>query len=174
MEELKTLELRRDKVQKISEIRDAIVGFESDLRKMPGSLIGDSPEYLKICPLRHTFVDGAYVRELSMPKSLLFVSKIHKVEHPYFILKGDVSVLTEDGIIRVKAPFYGVTPPGTKRIIWTHEDTVWVTVHVTNSKNLTEIEEEIIAKTYDDLNIIDAEHEEVRDFIEKVKGDENV
>jgi hypothetical protein len=156
---------------KCPDIREAIVNFETELRKMPGSLIGDSPEYLKICPLKHEFVDGAYVRELTMPKNLLFVSKIHKVKHPYFIMKGDVSVLTEDGIVRIKGPYHGITPAGTKRVIWTHEDTLWVTVHVTKETDLEKIEEEVIAKTYDDLDkgVIDVE---IIEFVKEVSKEE--
>ena len=106
-------------------LRGKILRVEDALCHLPGALIGDSPEYLKICPLRHTFADGSYIREITMPKGMLFVTKIHKITHPYFLLKGDVSVLTEEGVVRIKAPFHGITLSGTKRVIYTHEDTVW-------------------------------------------------
>jgi hypothetical protein len=35
--------------------------------------------------------------------------------------------------------------------VYAHEDTVWVTVHLTNSTDLAEIEEEIIAKDFAEL-----------------------
>jgi len=152
--------------------REGVTKFEAKLREM-GGIIGDSEEYLKICPLKHTFVDGAYVRELFMPKGLLFVTKIHKITHPYFLMKGDCSVLTEEGIKRIKAPFSGVTLAGTKRVIYTHEDTIWITVHVTNDTDLDKIEAQVIAKTYDEVpNLtIDVEAEEIKlvDFIEQIK-----
>ena len=102
-------------------------------------------------PLKHTFVDGAYVREITMPKGALLTSKIHKVCHPYFVLKGDVSVLTEKGVQRIKAPYSGITPAGTKRILYIHEETVWTTIHVTKEKDLKKIEEEVIANSFDEI-----------------------
>ena len=136
----------RDKIDKLGEI----------LVNTPGTLIGDSPEYLAVCPLKHTFVPGAYIREIFLPKEMIFVTKIHKKEHPYFIMSGDVSVLTEEGTIRIKGPFSGITKPGTKRLIYTHEDTIWITVHPTNETDLVKLEEELIAKTFDELdNAID-------------------
>lgn len=155
------------------QVRKVIFTVEDMIRQSPNCLEGDSPQYLEVCPLKHSFADGCYVRELFMPKGMLFVTKIHKIKHPYFLLKGDCSIVTEDGFKRIQAPFHGVTPAGTKRVIFTHEDTVWVTVHVTKKNNPKEIEEDIIAKTYDDVPniIIDVEAEEVKitKFIEHIK-----
>jgi len=135
-------------------IRDKILLFEKALGKFPGAKFGDDA-----FPLKHTFVDGAYVREIFMPKGYLTTSKIHKFEHPYFIMKGEVSVLTEEGVVRIKAPFAGITKPGTKRVIYIHEDCVWITCHTNpdNGEDLLKIEDRIIAKTFDELpnNIIE-------------------
>lgn len=128
-------------------IRTNILRFETALGKIPDAMFGDC------CPLKHTFVDGAYVREITMPKGLLLTSKIHKKCHPYFILKGEVSVLTEEGTKRIKAPYSGITPAGTKRILYIHEDTVWTTVHITKETDLDKIESEIIAKNFKDMGI---------------------
>ena len=53
-----------------------------------------------------------------MPKGQIISTGIHKKEHPYFVLKGDISVLTDEGIKRIKAPYNGITKPGTKRLIY--------------------------------------------------------
>lgn len=127
-------------------MRENMLKIEEEMRKIPGAKCGDSA-----CPLRHIFVDGAYVREITMPKGMLLTSKIHKKEHPYFIMKGEVSIITEEGIIRIKAPYQGITKAGTKRLIYIHEDTTWTTVHVTKSRDLREIEKEIIAKNYNEI-----------------------
>lgn len=127
--------------------RDKLLAIEEGLRKVPGAFIGDSDN----CPLTHTFADGVYVREIFIPKGTLVVGKIHKHSHPNFLLKGDVSVATEDGVSRIKAPSSMISKAGTKRVVFAHEDTVWVTVHVTDSQDLVKIEEEIIAKSYDEL-----------------------
>lgn len=132
-------------------IRESIGSLEAQIKSMPGALIGDND----VCPLKHTFVDGIYVREIFIPKGMLVVGKIHRHAHPNFLIKGDVSVLTEEGPRRIKGPCWMISPAWTKRVVYTHEDTVWTTVHATNETNLERIEEEIIAKTYDELGVDD-------------------
>lgn len=44
---------------------------------------------------------------------------------------------------RVIAPFVGITKAGTRRVLVTHEDTEWTTVHATEKTDPNEIEEEI-------------------------------
>ena len=133
------------------DIRNKILEVEKTISEMPGAMIGDSPEYQKHCPLKHTFAGGMYIREIFLPKGMLFVTKIHKLDHPFFILKGDCSVLTEDGVSRFIGPYSGITKAGTKRILLANEDTVWITVHKTDKTDLKEIEEEVIAKTFDEI-----------------------
>jgi len=146
-------------------IREKILTIEDKMREHPDAMIGDC------CPLKHTFVDGAYVREITMPKGMLLTSKIHKICHPYFVLKGDVSVLTEEGVKRIKAPYSGITQPGTKRVLYMHEETVWTTVHVTKETDLEKIEKEIIAEIYDevpDFNGKKLGDIEILDFIKEI------
>jgi quercetin dioxygenase-like cupin family protein len=116
--------------------------------------------------LKHNFAEGVYVREIFIPKGSLIVGKIHKHSHPNFLMKGEVSVLTEEGPKRLKAPLSMISPAGTKRVVYAHEDTVWITVHVTKKTNLKKIEKDIIAKTYAELP--DADKEVLR-FLNQVK-----
>ena len=132
------------------EIRDAICSVEEKMLQIPGALIGDN----FVNPLRHSFADGCYIREIFNPAHELIVTKIHKVAHPFFLLQGEMSILTEDGVKRIKAPYYGITPAGTKRIIYTHSDIIFVTVHVTKERDLKKIEEEIIAKNFEEMDRI--------------------
>ena len=81
-------------------------------------------------PLVHKFTPGLYVRQITMPKGSLVISKIHKTTHPFVISKGSCSVMDEAGnIVRLKAPHLGITAPGTRRILYMHEETVWTTFH---------------------------------------------
>jgi len=141
---LKSSHLPKIKPSK-DEVRIDIMNIEKKMRTLPGAMLDDC------FPLKHSFGKGCYVREISVPRGTLIVTKIHKVAHPCFVLKGECSVLTEDGVKRIKAPYYCITPAGTKRVVYVHEDTVWVTVHITEETDLKKIEEEIIAKTYDDI-----------------------
>ena len=141
------IELSTEAMLPVADFRNKIREFEEAMCRIPGAHRGDWDE----CPLTHTFADGIYVREIFMPKGMLIVSKIHKVKHPYFVLSGDLSVLTEEGEVRIKAPFYGITPAGAKRLLYIHEDTIWITVHATSETDLEKIEEDIIAKSFDKL-----------------------
>ena len=131
--------MRKDFINKALLVEDAI-------GQLPDVKVGD-----ELGTLRHRFADGLYIREITMPKGFVLTSKIHKTTHPYFVLKGDVSVKTEEGDIRIKAPYSGITQAGTKRILFCHEETVWVTVHSTTETDLKRIERELIAQNYDEL-----------------------
>ena len=49
----------------------------------------------------------------------------------------------------LEAPQVMCSKAGTKRVVYTHTDTIWTTVHLTESTDLEEIEEQIIAKNYE-------------------------
>lgn len=138
--------------------RQAICELEDKMRQHPMAINGDSP----LLPLKHTFGDGIYVRDLFIPKGTLVVGKIHRKPTLNFLLSGEITVLTEDGVKRLKAPMYFIAPAGSKKVGYTHEDTVWINVHATKETDLEKIEEEVIAKSYEDLdkNIIDVSAEE--------------
>jgi hypothetical protein len=127
-------------------IREKIVSVEARLRNAleRGAVEPD-------CPLKHHFAPGAYGREIFIPKDSLIVGKIHKHSHLNMLMKGRVSVLTEEGPKMLEAPLTMVSPAGTKRVVYTHEDTVWVTVHLTNETDLGKIEDEVIAKSFEEF-----------------------
>jgi hypothetical protein len=128
------------------EFRHKIVEFEDKVSGLPMSIKGDIPN-----TITNHFVDGAYVREMFAPKGYCVITKIHKKTHPFFVMSGEVSVMTENGYVRVKAPYWGITKAGTKRICYMHTDSVWITVHATNETDIDKIEDEVIAKSYDDF-----------------------
>lgn len=139
--------------------RKNIMECEKKMQSYPCALV-DRKDIDAVNPLKHTFADGVCVREIFNPKGELIITNIHKKEHPFFLLKGDMSILTENGPIRIKAPYYGITAVGTKRIIYTHEDCVFVTIHVTRERDIKKLEEEFFTKDFADIegsekNIID-------------------
>ena len=98
-------------------------------------------------PTRHYFSQGVYAREIFIPKGTTLTGKIHKFTQLNIMSAGEMSVLTENGIERVKAPFTIVSPPGTKRVAYAHEDTVWTTIHGTDETDLEKIENHFIAQS---------------------------
>ena len=97
-----------------------------------------------VMPLVHTFTPGLYTRQITMPAGSLVVSLTHKTEHPFIISKGMVSVWTENnGVKLLVAPYQGVTKPGTRRILYVHEDCVWTTFHPTTMTDPDKIVAEV-------------------------------
>lgn len=102
----------------------------------------DMPQF-EIEPV-HRFSDGLYAREITIPKGCLLTGKVHKTVHLNIISKGDITVWTEEGMKRVQAPFTMVSKPGTKRVGYAHEDTVWTTIHGTHETDLDKLERDLI------------------------------
>lgn len=100
-------------------------------------------------PLKHDFFPGIYRRQIFMPAGTLLTSRIHKVRHPYVVLSGSASVyIPGQGVEHIEAPHSGVTEPGTRRVLYIHEDCTWVTFHPnpTDTQDLSQIEEELIER----------------------------
>lgn len=140
---------KESEVQNKIKYRDSVTELVKGLSNAEG-VYHAGAEAEKVNPLKHTFADGCYIREITMPASQLIVSRIHKVKHPYFIASGKVSVLTEDGVIHIEGPYSGITPAGTQRVLYTHTEVVWTTVHVTDKTDIDEIAKEILADNFDD------------------------
>ena len=131
---------RREFREKIAELENSVAEFG-----MQGGELHEAN------PVKHTFAGGCYIREIYNPANHLVITKIHKKEHPFFLMKGSMSILTEEGIQEIEAPYQGVTKPGTKRAIYTHEECIFITVHATDSTSIEDIEEEVVCTSYEDL-----------------------
>lgn len=142
------------KIKQNISTRNTICKFEEKMVSVGGEK-GDDCYELPGSGLSHEFGDGIYVRTCKLPKGMLLTSKIHKTSHPYFILSGRAKVLTEEGVKEVVGPCHGITPAGTKRLIFVIEDMVWSTAHATKHKDLKKIEKQIIAKDFGEFKISD-------------------
>lgn len=98
-------------------------------------------------PIKHYFSQGVYAREMTVPKGATVVGKIHKYEQLNILSAGEVSVVTDEGVQRVKAPFTLVAPPGAKRAFYAHEDSVWTVIHGTEERDVEKIELQFIAQS---------------------------
>lgn len=129
--------------------RQAIMDLQSAILALPTEGAPVVQVASETCPVRHHFAPGSYGREMFLPKGLVVVGKIHKHAHVNVISQGHVRVFTEqEGILELKAPLTFVSSPGTKRVVEVLEDTVWTTIHVTDSTDLAEIEREVITTDF--------------------------
>jgi hypothetical protein len=96
-------------------------------------------------PVEHVFTPGLVSRKIVVPAGKLVTTKIHKFEHQYVMVSGEASIWLDGvGVRRVKGPFYGVTKPFTRRVIFAHTDVEWITFHPANSDNEKDFEAEVI------------------------------
>lgn len=97
-------------------------------------------------PLKHSFAEGVYVREINVPAGHLVVTKTFKQDHATFLMSGDVSILTEEGVKDLSGACHFITKAGVKRVILCRTDVVWVTVHGNkdNERDLDKIESFVI------------------------------
>ena len=105
--------------------------------------ITDQAELIEV-PVVHHFAPGVYMRQMDAAAGTLVVSKMHRTEHMNILLKGSLTVATENGIELLKAPCVLKSMPGTKRIGYFHEDSSWITVHPTEETDLEKIEQQMI------------------------------
>ncbi len=117
--------------------RDKVSMIEEEMRKC---------EQVNI-PVKHFFSPGVYAREITIPAGTLLTGRIHKYEQLNILSGGEISVLTHEGMKRVKAPFTVVSPPGTKRIAYAHTECTWTTILATDEKEPDLIEDLFTVET---------------------------
>jgi hypothetical protein len=107
-------------------------------------------------PVMHLFSDGMYIRQILIPKGTLLTSRYHKREQLDVMLSGSMSIVTNDGIVQIKAPFSGVSKPGLKRIGYAHEDTLWMDIRQNpdNERNISKIEKALYTDSFDEVRDI--------------------
>jgi hypothetical protein len=118
-------------------------GDNIGLSEMPESFINDCQKVLvslgdrsggrhdkRMSSLRHIFTPKQYLREITMKKGSIIVTRKHLVDHPFIISKGVVTVFESGvGIKILQAPYTGITLAGTKRLLYVNEDAIWTTIH---------------------------------------------
>lgn len=114
-----------------------IQAFERGLKRLPESVKVDMPP-------THYHADGLYGRSIFIPAGTVLTGKIHRRQHLNFLMQGDITVWTDEGMKRIQAPAIIKAEPGTKRVGYAHTDTIWVTVHATKETDVARIEAELI------------------------------
>jgi hypothetical protein len=134
----RAIALQETGLSKRDAFRQLIEDVQGAIETMPDHL-GAHP-----FPLEHEFADGIYRRTIHSPQGTLIVGFRHRFSHFFDLREGDISILTEDGPMRVQAPFTFCSPAGSKRIVYHHTDVVITTYHATISKDVAQIELELI------------------------------
>ena len=138
MAEKELIEYNKTVKEGIEEIRDLLVESGGTLK-----------ENLDILGMNHSFTDGIYCREMTIPPETLLIGKIHKHEHHNFLTKGSIMVVTEEGGVELlQAPMMVVSKPGTQRVGYALTETIWTCVHK-NEDNITDLD------MLEEINVVD-------------------
>lgn len=121
--------------------REGIYRLEGLMREMPQAHL--EPE--------HTFGPGFYARTLRIPAGTCLTGRVHATEHLFALSQGEMLLATEDGSIRVKAPFQCVARPGTKRVGYVITDAVVTNFHLTTETDLARLEAALIVPEAEEL-----------------------
>jgi len=115
-----------------------------------GNSICETPEV----PIKHSFADQIYIRQMDLKKGHVIVGAVHNHLHVWFLLTGHVVINNNGKIIEHIAPCYTVSSPGSQRLIYALENSIFVNVHKnpTNTENIKELEKEIVSITIEDYN----------------------
>jgi len=118
------------------------VASKEDILKLEDAIVDNLT--LTDLPVDHYFSDELYARALHIPADTVLTGKEHKRDHINFLMKGDIQVLTENGIERFVAPAIIPAKKGIKRAGYAFTDTIWVTVHHCIATNVEDAENEIV------------------------------
>ena len=123
------------------EFREGIQKFQDSLGQAIDS--GEVEDVLEDCTLTHYFTPisdkygcAVYGRQIFLPKGTVIVGKIHRHAHLNVLIQGKVSVATEHGRKYMEAPLTFISEPGLKRAVYAEEDSIWMTVHLTDTPGL--------------------------------------
>jgi len=141
------------------DFRNSVTKLENDLKSIADGkniiagtkekpIVNDSDKV----PIRHFFMDGVYVREMTMFKNNFVIGAIHKHLHMCFLLKGRITVANEQDVIEHVAPCFIVSTPGIKRVLYAHEDSIWYNTHKnpTNTEDVTKLEKDLVCINYEE------------------------
>lgn len=114
--------------------RQQILTLQSEVAKLPQLEVRTE----------HLFTQGIYVRKMWIPAGAIIVGKIHKAEHFFMLMYGDMIVYSENGSARITGGHVSIGMPGTKRVGLALTDSVGLNVHRTDKTDLDEIEADLI------------------------------
>ena len=130
--------------------RARIMAIQKACQGLPdGQRMDESP------PLKHWLAPGIYAREIHLPANTLVVGKIHRHRHFNILSQGRITCYTEFGLQTLEAPASFISEPGTKRVVFTHEDAIWTTIHPnpTDETDVAKLEEMFTALEYAELEM---------------------
>tara|TARA_B100000902_G_scaffold319136_1_gene311293 strand:- start:554 stop:1042 length:489 start_codon:yes stop_codon:yes gene_type:complete len=126
---------------KISTLTKQVLAQESNniISHNKGKLIRQKASWGE---LKHNFVPGIYLRQMILNPGSIIISGIHKRDHVWFLLEGDITIVNKDGEENYIAPYVGFSKSGIQRVIRSNEYSIFQNVfpNPSDSKDLDFVE----------------------------------
>lgn len=90
--------------------------------------------------IEHDFTDGLYLRRMIVNKGTTIVSGVHRRDHVWFLLYGNITISSEEGVELYEAPYIGFSKSGTQRVIHANEKSAFQNVFK-NPLGLTDLDQ---------------------------------
>ena len=103
------------------------------------------------CPVRNIFAPNIYAREMTIPTGVVLTGAVHKTCHLSILSKGQVRVVSDEGVIELTAPATLISQPGAKRAIFALSEAVSTTIHATTETDLDKLVTELTESTAAEL-----------------------
>ena len=101
----------------------------------------------------HYHTPELYGRRIVVPTGTAFTTKVHKSDHIAACLRGHITIMDELGNKNdVIAPDVFITPKGTQRFIYVHEEVEWLTVHHCEEQDIDRVEKALVCDTMEEYN----------------------
>jgi hypothetical protein len=119
------------------------------IEKRKGEML-ESPNRVDL-PVTESLQSGLYTRTLFIPKGCELIGKIHRKPCVNIVAKGDISIMTETGFLRVQAGYSITSPAGIQKIGYAHEDTIFINVFRTDVTDISEVENDLVCDNFEAL-----------------------
>ena len=122
-------------------------------------------------PVEHFFAPGMYVRKCTIQADAYVLGKKHRHKHPTMLTKGECTINTDKGMVRITAPHIWISQEGAQRALYTHSECEFVTVHLNpdDTQDLEAIEADVIVPQ-SLAELIAPESARIADFSDALQG----
>lgn len=96
----------------------------------------------------HQLRDGLYMRTVRTPANSIVCGAKFKKFGVSMLVKGKVSILSEQGCALLEAPLVFPTPAGSRKIGFCHSETILSVIFSVKGESLDEIEDELFSFEY--------------------------
>ena len=116
-----------------------------------GKLINEKGAWGEI---KHNFAPGIYLRQMVLNPGAVIISGIHKRDHVWFLLDGEITVVTEEDKQDYIAPYVGFSNAGTRMVIKSNDYSIFQNVfkNPTDNKDIDYLENYNYALTTKEYN----------------------